>query len=101
TNPAGLPIWRAAAAGEPVDWPALFAGYAATVDWPGAAFWRPLLAEFPSALVILTVRDAQSWYDSVSRTIFRMFGDGPADEQGGAARGTVPGRARLTACPRR
>jgi hypothetical protein len=90
-HPDRLPMWRAAAAGEPVDWHALLAGYAATVDWPGAAFWRPLLAEFPSALVILTVRDAQGWYDSVSRTIFRMFGDGPADDLVAEARRTVPG----------
>jgi hypothetical protein len=90
-HPDRLPTWRAAAAGEPVDWGALFAGYASTVDWPGAAFWRPLHREFPSARFVLTVREAQSWYDSVSRTIFRMFGDGPADERVAEARRTVPG----------
>ena len=90
-HPDRLPMWRAAAAGEPVDWRAVFAGYASTVDWPGAAFWRPLLAEFRSAFFILTVRDPQNWYDSVDRTIFRMFGDGPADERVAEARRTVPG----------
>ena len=95
-HPDRLPMWRAAAAGEPVDWRALFAGYTSTVDWPGAAFWRPLVEEFPSARFILTVRDAQGWYDSVSRTIFRMFGDGPADERVAEARRTVPGLDMFT-----
>ncbi|HEU4348960.1 MAG TPA: sulfotransferase [Actinoplanes sp.] len=95
-HPDRLPMWRAAAAGQPVDWRALFAGYTSTVDWPGAAFWRPLLAEFPAARFILTVRDSSSWYDSVSRTIFRMFGDGPADERVAEARRTVPGLGAFT-----
>jgi hypothetical protein len=96
-HPDRLPVWRAAAAGEAVDWRALLAGYRSTVDWPAAAFWRPLLAEFPSARFILTIRDAQSWYDSVSRTIFPMFGDGTADERVAEARRTVPGLDVFTA----
>jgi hypothetical protein len=50
------------------------------------------------AKVILTVRDAQSWYDSVSSTIYRMFGDVPADDRVVAeARRTVPGLDVFTA----
>jgi hypothetical protein len=96
-HPDRLPLWQAAAAGEPVDWAAVFEGYGSTVDWPGAAFWRPLTAAFPTAKVILTVRDAQRWYDSVSSTIYRMFGDGPADDQVTEARDTVPGLDIFTA----
>jgi len=90
-HPDRLPLWRSAAAGEPVDWDALFEGYAATVDWPGAAYWRQLAGAFPDAKIILTVREAGGWYDSVERTIFRMFGYGPADERVAEARRTVPG----------
>ncbi|PZF83891.1 sulfotransferase family protein [Jiangella anatolica] len=90
-HPGRLPLWEAAAAGRPVDWTAVLAGYRSTVDWPAAAFWRQLTEAFPEARVVLTVREAEAWYDSVERTIYRMFGDGPADERVSAARRTVPG----------
>jgi hypothetical protein len=61
--------WDAAARGEPVDWDRLFAGYRATVDLPGCMFYRELLAKYPEAKVILTVRDPERWYDSVRQTI--------------------------------
>jgi Sulfotransferase domain len=96
-HPDRLPLWRAAAAGEPVDWTAVFAGYTSTVDWPGAAFWRRLIKAFPTAKVILTVRDADGWYASVQNTIFRMFGDGPADARVTEARRIVPGLDVFTA----
>jgi hypothetical protein len=62
--------WTAAAEGREVDWPALFAGYRATVDWPGAARWRELSEAFPDAKVILSLRDADRWYQSVMKTIW-------------------------------
>ncbi|MGZ4727545.1 MAG: sulfotransferase, partial [Acidimicrobiales bacterium] len=40
------------------DRPATFEGYAATVDWPGAAFWRQLVAEYPDAVVLLSKRES-------------------------------------------
>ena len=46
-------------------------GYRSTVDWPGAYFWRDLVARNPDAKVVLTVRDPEKWYDSAERTIFR------------------------------
>jgi hypothetical protein len=95
-HPDRLELWRAAASGRPVSWEAVFDGYASSVDWPGAAFWRDLTAAFPQAKVILTVRDAESWYDSVSKTIFRMFGDGPADPRVAEARRIVPGLGVFT-----
>lgn len=71
-NPAHIPMWERANERRAVDWNTLFTGYAATVDWPGAKFWRTLAEEYPEAKVLLTVRDAESWYDSASKTIFRM-----------------------------
>jgi hypothetical protein len=61
--------WDAAARGEPVDWDRIFAGYRATVDFPGCVFYRELLAKYPEAKVILTVRDPERWYDSTRQTI--------------------------------
>lgn len=64
-----LPLWLGAVEGKP-DWDATFAGYAATVDYPGCYVWRDLAAHFPEAKIILSVREAESWFASVSSTIF-------------------------------
>jgi hypothetical protein len=69
TDPAQLPHWQAAVAGEPVDWDAAFAGYNSAVDWPAAHFWRPIADHFEDAKVILTLRDASTWWESFARTI--------------------------------
>jgi hypothetical protein len=90
-HPERLALWQTAAAGGAVDWPALLAGYASTMDWPGAAYWRELTTAFPEAKIILTVRDAETWYDSVYNTIYTMFGYGPTDERVATARRVVPG----------
>jgi sulfotransferase family protein len=70
-----IPLWLEAArrkdAGEHIDWDSLFAGYKATVDWPGTYFWRELVAAYPDARVILTVRDPERWYESAAETILR------------------------------
>jgi hypothetical protein len=68
------PMWHAATRAEPVDWDELLAGYIATVDWPGAAFWRELSTANPDAVVLLSVRDdAEAWWRSADRTIFEAF----------------------------
>ena len=83
-NPERFLLWQAALEqkerGGAIDWDPLFAGYSATVDWPGAFFWRELANANPRAKVILTVRDPDRWYDSVRQTIYRArlaFGPAP------------------------
>jgi hypothetical protein len=71
-NPSHAGLWAAAGRGEPVDWAALFARYRATVDWPGCHYYRELMAAFPAAKVILTVRDPERWYDSVANTLYSL-----------------------------
>jgi hypothetical protein len=61
--------WQAALAGKP-DWERTFAGYQATVDWPGCTYWRELADHYPDAKVLLSVRDPEKWYDSVNDTIY-------------------------------
>jgi hypothetical protein len=51
------------------DWDSVFNNYDAAVDWPAAAFWEDLLRQYPDAKVILTVRDPENWYASVTKTI--------------------------------
>jgi hypothetical protein len=63
-------IWAAAGRGEPVDWDSLFAGFRATVDFPSCMFYRELMAKYPEAKVVLTVRDPERWYDSTRETIY-------------------------------
>ncbi|UBU10961.1 sulfotransferase family protein [Nonomuraea gerenzanensis] len=70
-EPARIGTWIDAAEGRPVDWDHAFRGFASAVDFPAAAFWRELVARYPDAKVILTVRDPDSWYESATRTIFR------------------------------
>jgi hypothetical protein len=64
-RPRRARLWLAAAEGRPVDWAAVLSGYRSTVDFPGAYFWRELLAAYPEAKVVLTVRDADRWFASV------------------------------------
>lgn len=65
--------WHAALGDCRQDWGTFLAGYEAAVDRPAAAFWRELSAAFPDALVILTVRDPVSWWESVNATIFQAL----------------------------
>jgi hypothetical protein len=74
-----VPVWHAAARDESVDWHGLLADYRACVDWPGASFWPELHEAFPDALVLLSVRDAESWWGSASETIFPRIRSLPAD----------------------
>ncbi len=70
-HPAHVPQWVAATRGEPVDWQALLGAWGATVDWPGCSFYKELLAAFPQARVVLSVRDPAAWHRSVIDTIRR------------------------------
>ncbi len=80
-HPSHVALWRAAwRGGEP--WDALFEGYAAAVDWPAAAFWPRLMQVYPEAKVVLTVRDADAWFASASRTIFKSMREGLASDEG-------------------
>lgn len=69
-HPDEIPVWKAAAEGSMPDWEQFLAGYTASCDWPSAAFWPELSAAFPDAPIVLSVRDADSWWKSASNTIF-------------------------------
>jgi hypothetical protein len=76
-----VPRWHAAVRGEPVDWEELLGGYRAAVDWPTGAFWRPLSAVYPGAIVLLSVRDdAETWWRSADRTVFQVMRRQPPPE---------------------
>ena len=70
-----LPLWNDAIGGS-ADWDRIFEGYRASVDYPGCLFWRELLVHYPQAKVILTLRDPDAWFESVSETIFPVVRKG-------------------------
>ena len=78
-QPQSAGLWVEAAKGRP-DWEAIFAGYQSVVDYPGAQFWRELVAYYPQAKVLHTVRDPDQWFDSTQVTIFSP--EGPARRPG-------------------
>jgi hypothetical protein len=67
-----IETWHRAVNGEPPDWHRFLAGYVSTVDWPAAAFWRELADANPDAIVLLSTRDVDSWWESASNTIFAV-----------------------------
>lgn len=66
--------WEAALASpETADWEAIFAGFTATVDFPASVAYPELIAKYPNAKVILSIRDAPGWAKSVSETIWSPY----------------------------
>ncbi|MAF83695.1 MAG: sulfotransferase [Gammaproteobacteria bacterium] len=63
-------VWDQALTGHTdIDWTGLFAGYEATVDFPACVFYRELMDAFPDAVVILSVRDPERWWNSFSKLL--------------------------------
>ena len=88
--------WRDVAGGAAPDWDAIFHGYGAAVDWPSAYFWRELSAHYPDAKVLLTVRDAEGWYESFANTILKVLQKGGSPDSVGEkliGEGVFGGRA--------
>lgn len=69
-RPERLPRWQQAVDGRR-PWRDVLEGYRATLGWPGAAFWRELMDSHPTAKLILTTRDHQSWYESAHSTLYQ------------------------------
>ncbi|MFT5012006.1 MAG: hypothetical protein ACJAX5_002332 [Patiriisocius sp.] len=70
-KPDHIALWQAAAEGKQADWPAIFEGYEAAVDWPVCSFWKELSEVYPAARFILSQRDTDKWFASASATIFK------------------------------
>lgn len=79
-HPQHIELWQAKADGKDVAWARLLDDFNASVDWPGAYFWRELMSEYPDAKVLLTVRDSDRWYDSVRETIYQVIDKPPTTD---------------------
>lgn len=75
SHPEHVPLWHQAVKGKHPDWKEIFNGFLAAVDEPASCFWEPLSQTYPDALVLLSVRDPESWWKSSHNTIFRDFTD--------------------------
>ncbi len=67
-----VPRWHEAFLGRK-QWDEIFGGFEATVDWPGAFFYKDLMEAYPDAKVLLSVRNAESWERSMGDTIWGTF----------------------------
>jgi len=76
-------VWAAATRGDDVDWASFLSEFAATVDWPACAFWEPIAAAHPDAVVLLSMRESpEAWWKSVERTIAQALQkDVPPDDE--------------------
>lgn len=80
-NPDQVPFWNRAAKGEPVDWEELYGKYNATADWPSCRFYAELADAYPDAKVVLSHRDPERWYESMSDTILPSMASMGADRE--------------------
>lgn len=72
---SAVPLWREAFEGSE-RWDDIFAGFEATVDWPGSFFTLDLVEHYPDAKVLLSVRDGEAWEASIRSTIWGiLYGD--------------------------
>ena len=70
-RPSHMKHWTRIMQDGKAEWDRVFCGYQSAVDWPVAAYYRDLMAVYPEAKVILTVRDPGSWHRSIMTTIYQ------------------------------
>jgi hypothetical protein len=79
-RPDHVAMWHRLAFHNAMDWDLVFRGFLATVDWPAARWWREIAGHFSDAKVLLSLRDPEAWYKSMSETIYQpMKWPVPAD----------------------
>jgi len=91
-HPAHDALWLALAQDERSGWRTILEGYQAAVDWPAVFIWKTLIAAFPDAKVILTLRDPERWYESARQTIFARMQEFAAALAGSEAESIDPAR---------
>lgn len=72
-KPEKAKFWLHAARGKALAWENIFHDYKSVTDFPGCLFYKELLQNYPEAKVILTEREAHSWFESASKTIFKSY----------------------------
>jgi hypothetical protein len=78
--------WTSVFRGESVDWDELLANYGSVVDFPTTSACEQLAARYPEAKLVLTTRNAETWFKSASETIFVL----PRDWSAGILKFFIP-----------
>jgi hypothetical protein len=73
-HPEHVATWHNAALGNMPNWHEFLKNYDATLDAPAAYFWPEISSTFPSAVVLLSVRSEESWWQSASQTVMKTEG---------------------------
>jgi hypothetical protein len=69
-NPGHMNMWTEVIETGRSNWASIFEGFQAVMDWPASVYYKTLMAAFPDAKVILTVRDPELWYESIRSTFY-------------------------------
>jgi hypothetical protein len=69
-HPDHLIYFEKAERGEIVNWDQLFTDYYSACDYPIVGFYKQILEKYDDAKVIHTTRDAESWFKSMTDTVF-------------------------------
>lgn len=72
-RPDHIAMWHRLAFEGVIDWDLLFKDFQSTVDWPAAHYWRELADHYPGAKVLLSLRSPESWYQSMTDTIYKAM----------------------------
>ncbi len=79
-QPDMLHYWTTLDTTGDTDWAGLYKGYDATVDFPGYPWYKEHMKQYPEAKVILTVRDFDAWYNSVTSTVWKAGPQTPGEK---------------------
>lgn len=80
-HPDQAVLWGRAYDEDGIDFEQVFAGYRSCCDSPSCFMYREIAARYPDAKVVLSIRNAESWWNSASATVMAS---------GGAPGPTVP-----------
>lgn len=76
-RPRHVRLWQDKWDGKEVAWEEIFDGFEAGVDYPVSNYYKELMAAYPEAKVVLSVREGEKWYESTLATIYQISTDAP------------------------
>ena len=65
--------WLDIAEGRPARWNDIFREYRSIASFPAWALYKEMLAQFPDARVVLTVRDREQWFNDINAGDYAAF----------------------------
>jgi len=80
-NDGHIELWAAAINGAPLAGDTIFDHYRSVADWPACSFWKELKAANPAAKIVLTRRNPDAWFESMTNTILQALRTESDDEQ--------------------